>query len=134
MARHPARSCLTQCRRSVADEDQYEYRADRVRKFAVERLLFLAAERIIDLLDHYLSARFDVVSDNYEAVIQNAGARGVIPAGLYEELRSLDGFRNVLAHEYLLVRDDEVYANCRKFREILPSVVDALQAIANSAL
>ena len=41
-----------------------DYLAGRTTRYAVERLLFLIAGNVLDVLDHVLSARHEVVSDN----------------------------------------------------------------------
>ena len=38
----------------------------------MERLLFLVAGTVLDMLDHVLSARHEVVSDSYEEIVTNA--------------------------------------------------------------
>lgn len=98
-----------------------ELRADKTRRYAVERLLFLISENIIDVLDHVLSSRHDVVSDSYEEVIRRAGEHSLVTDGLALDLRGIGSSRNVLAHEYLLIRDDDVFANLQKLKRLLPA-------------
>ena len=42
-----------------------DYLQSRTTRYAVERLLFLIAGSVLDILDHVLSARHEVVSDTY---------------------------------------------------------------------
>ncbi len=77
-----------------------EYLKDKKTKYSTERLLFLICENILDFFDHLLSSRFEVVSDSYEEIITNAYKKGLIDRAMYEKLKGLGGFRNVLAHEY----------------------------------
>jgi len=56
--------------------------SDKTVRYAVERLLFLVAENILDFLDHILSARFETVSESYEEIITNARRQGVLDDAL----------------------------------------------------
>lgn len=69
--------------------------------WAVERGLQLAAEIVLDVGNHILSAHFGVSARDYEDIITQLGAQGVIDPGLQERLRGLGGFRNILVHGYL---------------------------------
>ena len=59
---------LTQWRDLSLDD----YLRSRTTRYAVERLLFLVAGTVLDMLDHVLSARHEVVSDSYEEIVTNA--------------------------------------------------------------
>ncbi len=102
-------------------EDFSRSRNDR---YAVERILFLMAECVIDILDHLLSAGHGIVSDSYEDVIQNAHNNGIIPKGLYENLKGLGGFRNILAHGYLQIKPEEVHRNMKKMIAVSGDVIE----------
>ena len=71
--------------------------------WASERGLQLAAEILFDVGNHILSAHFGVAAQDYEDIVAQLGAHGVIDAALRERLRGLGGFRNVLVHGYLRV-------------------------------
>jgi uncharacterized protein YutE (UPF0331/DUF86 family) len=71
--------------------------------WACERGLQLGAEILFDVGNHILSAHFGVAAQDYEDIVAQLGAHGVIEAGLRERLRGLGGFRNVLVHGYLRV-------------------------------
>lgn len=90
------------------------YINDKRVKYATERLLFLIAENILDFLDHLLSSRFEVVSDSYEEIMENAYKKALIDDSLYQKLKGLGSFRNILAHEYLNLSDKEVFRNLQK--------------------
>ena len=100
-----------------------EYIADKKNRYAIERILFLSVENILDFLDHILSAKYSIVSDGYENILENAFKRMVIDEKTYRQLQGLGGFRNVLAHEYLSIDDEEVYRNFVKMRGILPELI-----------
>ncbi len=86
-----------------------EYKQSRPGKYAVERLIFLIIQNILDLLEHNLTGRFKAVSDTNEEIIENAFSRGIISNELFCELKGMGGFRNILAHEYLELNDEIVF-------------------------
>ncbi len=100
-----------------------EYLADRTTRYAVERLLHLTAEAALDILDHLLSAKQEIVSDTYEDVLSNAHRGGFLTEERYRELRGLGGFRNVLAHEYVGLDDATVYRQMGKMNQVLPKLL-----------
>jgi len=105
------------------------YKRDKQTRYATERLLFLISENILDFLDHILSARFEVVSDSYEEIIENAFKREIIDKALYSRLKGLGGFRNVLAHEYLRIDDEEVFRHRTRMSGMLNDLIEAFGKI-----
>ena len=100
-----------------------EYLADRNTRYAVERLLHLISEAVLDILDHLLSAKQEIVSDTYEDVLSNAHRGGFLSEDRYRELRGLGGFRNVLAHEYAGLDNATVYRQMGKMNQVLPRLL-----------
>ena len=90
-----------------------EYLKQKNTKYAIERLLFLIAETILDFLEHILASKFDVISESYEDIIKNAMKYEIITENLYKDLKGLGSFRNILAHEYLELNDEQVYQNIK---------------------
>ena len=107
-----------------------QYIKDKKVKYSIERLLFLIAENILDFLDHMLSSRFETISDSYEDIIENAYKKDLIKADFYSRLKGLGGLRNVLAHEYLNLSDEEVYRNFNKMAVMIDDVVETFEEIA----
>ena len=106
--------------------DFESYVTDRRAKYAIERLLLLITETV---LDHALSAKHEVVSDGYEDILRGAHAHGILSTSRFRQLEGIGGFRNVLAHEYLALRDEEVYAHAVKLRDLLPALESDLESI-----
>lgn len=104
-----------------------EYGNDKIVKYAVERLLFLICENIMDCLDHLLSTRHAIVSDTYEQVLVNAEQTGILDKALFIRVQGLGGFRNVLAHEYLAINDSEVFRNLQKLLDLRADLLAALE-------
>ena len=73
-----------------------------------ERGLQLGAETILDIGNHILSAHFGVTAKDYEDIIIQLAARGVIDDALRRDLKGLGGFRNVLVHGYLRIDPERV--------------------------
>jgi uncharacterized protein YutE (UPF0331/DUF86 family) len=73
-----------------------------------ERGLQLAAETILDIGNHILAAHFGVTAKDYEDIIAQLAARGVIDDALRQKLKGLGGFRNILVHGYLRIDPERV--------------------------
>lgn len=69
--------------------------------WAIERGLQLGAEIVLDVGNHVLSAHFGVSAKDYEDILAQLGAHGVLSPELHARLKGMGGFRNVLVHDYL---------------------------------
>lgn len=105
------------------------YLKDKKTKYSIERLLLLISENVLDFLDHILSSKHGVVSDSYEDIVLNAHKKGLLDDNLYGELKGLGGFRNIVAHEYLKLNDEEVHRNCLKVKRMLGHVISAFEKL-----
>lgn len=76
--------------------------------WAAERGLQLGAEAVFDIGNHVLSAHFGVSAKDYEDIIVQLAAHGVIEEALRQRLKGLGGFRNILVHGYLRIDPDRV--------------------------
>ena len=101
-----------------------DYLKNKQIRYTIERILFLISENILDFLDHILSSRFEIISDSYEDIVSNAHEQGVITDELYSKLKGLGGFRNVLAHEYMSISNEEVYRNLQKMLSIIDQIIE----------
>ena len=110
-----------------------DYLQSRTTRYAVERLLFLIAGSVLDILDHVLSARHEVVSDTYEEILTNAHRHALISVDLYESLRGLGGFRNVLAHEYVGLADATVHEHMVKMNGVFSVLAQELELLVESS-
>ena len=102
----------------LAVPDFGAYEGNKTNRYAVERLLVLVAEVVIDVLDHLLSARHSVISDGYEEVLANARANALISEELYGRLKGLGGLRNALTHRYLTMTCRCLTMTCRRSRRL----------------
>lgn len=75
-----------------------EYRGDTDSQWIVERGLELGSSMILDIGNHILAGVYRTAAEEYEEILEKLGEKRVISEGLYEELRGLGGFRNILVH------------------------------------
>ena len=73
-----------------------------------ERGLQIGAEAVLDIGNHILSAHFGLAAKDYEDIIAQLAARGVIDEAIQRRLTGLGGFRNILVHGYLRVDPERV--------------------------
>lgn len=85
--------------------DLASYRADRLRRKAVERLLHETIEAAVDACLHLVRAAGGPVPEDYFSTFVEAGRQGIIPEALAARLAPSTGLRNRLVHEYEAVDD-----------------------------
>lgn len=69
-------------------------------RWIVERGLIAAASLILDIADHILVGHFGFYANSYEESLLGLRDKGVISSALFEQIKGLGGFRNVLVHMY----------------------------------
>ncbi len=114
--------------REMKDITLEYYLKDKKTKYSIERLLFLISENILDFLDHMLSAQFEIISESYEDILENAYKKSLLNDPLYLKMKGLGGFRNILAHEYMRLSDEEVFRNFRKMLGMIDEIIQSLEA------
>jgi uncharacterized protein YutE (UPF0331/DUF86 family) len=75
----------------------------------VERDFQMAAQAVINIASHILSADFPQRPHDYREALEVLGEVGVLPREFADRFAGVAGFRNVLIHEYLDVDLDLVY-------------------------
>ncbi|MBI4518600.1 MAG: DUF86 domain-containing protein [Deltaproteobacteria bacterium] len=88
---------------TLAPRSEADSFSDRREEWAAERGLQLGAEVLLDIGNHILSAHFGVSPQDYEDVVTQLAAHGVIDEKLHARLRGIGGFRNILVHDYLRI-------------------------------
>ena len=106
-----------------------EYKINRISKYAIERIVFLITENVLDILEHYLSGKYKILSDTYEEIIENSFSNKVISQDLYNSLKGIGKFRNVLAHEYLELDDELIFNGFKRITSFLPEFVSEVEAL-----
>jgi len=101
----------------IAELDHYaqysleELTSDFVKYRAVQHSLLLAAQAVVDIATHIISADFDARVQDYRQAIESLGRFEVLPNEFAGRLAPLAGFRNILVHDYLMVDPKTVYDN-----------------------
>jgi uncharacterized protein YutE (UPF0331/DUF86 family) len=104
------------------------FQADLSRRWIVERGLIAAAATIFDVADHILAGHFGLYAETYEESLELLRERAVISEELYQQVRGLGGFRNILIHRYLDIDPREVYENFTKALEVFPAFAQEILA------
>jgi uncharacterized protein YutE (UPF0331/DUF86 family) len=112
----------------LARSDRALFRTSFRDAWAAERGLQLAAEILLDTGNHILSAHFGQSARDYEDVIAQLAARGVIDEPLRARLKGIGGFRNVLVHGYLEVDPDRVADYLARAPGDFSAFLDAIRA------
>jgi uncharacterized protein YutE (UPF0331/DUF86 family) len=77
------------------------FEADRVRRYAIERILTLLVDSAVDINVHVVTARRGVPPATYRESFLAAGEVGLIDPTLARDLARAAGLRNILVHDYL---------------------------------
>ena len=91
-----------------------KWREDVVARYATERELEVAIQRVLNIATHVLTADFAIPADDYAGVIRALGKAGVLPADFAERFTGIVGFRNVLAELYVEVDPVKVYEHLQR--------------------
>ena len=93
---------------------QEEWGEDVIVRYAAERELQVAIQRVLNIATHVLTADFALPADDYAGVIRALGKAGVLPADFAERFASIAGFRNVLTELYVEVDPVKVYEHLQR--------------------
>ncbi len=106
----------------IAELDHYtqyplsELTSDFVKCRAAQHSLLLAVQAVVDIAVHIITADYSVRVQDYRQAIESLGKVGVLPLQFAERLAPLASFRNVLAHDYLVVDPAKVYGTLTQGR------------------
>lgn len=104
-----------------------EYRADLLRRAAIERLLQVALEATLDVCKHVLRVRGVPRPTSAHGLIIAAGAVGLVPTELAASLADAAGLRNRLVHEYDDLDDAKVHESIADAVRLLPQFAAAVE-------
>ncbi len=100
--------------------DQEMLRQDLSQRWIIERGLITAASIILDIADHILAGHAGLYAETYENSLEELYHYKVISAQLYQHLKGLGGFRNILVHSYLNINTTIVFEHFQKALDIFP--------------
>ncbi len=83
-------------------------------RWVIERGLIAAASLILDIANHILTAHFGDYPTTYEESLAGLVSKGVISDQLYQKLRGLGSFRNILVHLYQEIDPQQVWERHQK--------------------
>ena len=102
---------------SLTEED---LRADMSQRWIIERGLIAAASLILDVADHILVGQYGIHTTTYEESLLRLQDKKVISESLYQNLKGLGGFRNILVHLYQDIDPRQVWESYQKGMVIFP--------------
>ncbi|MDP2182157.1 MAG: DUF86 domain-containing protein [Actinomycetota bacterium] len=76
---------------------------------ALERVLYMAIQDLLDVASYVLAEQGWRVPETYRAMIIDLGRHGVLPTEFAEKIAGMAGFRNVLEHEYRMLDTSLLY-------------------------
>lgn len=100
--------------------NQEKIQANLSQRWIIERGLIAGASVIFDIADHILAGHYGFYADTYEGSLEALRDKSVISERLYQQIKGLGGFRNVLVHRYLGIDLIEVAENFQKGLEVFP--------------
>jgi uncharacterized protein YutE (UPF0331/DUF86 family) len=107
------------------------FKADLSKRWIIERGLIAAASMIFDIADHILSGRFGYYGESYEGSLQALCEKKVVSRGLYDRMKGLGGFRNILIHSYIEIDPQEVFENFQKALNAFPRFAQEIMTWMN---
>jgi uncharacterized protein YutE (UPF0331/DUF86 family) len=93
---------------------------DLSQRWIIERGLIAAASIILEIADHILAGHFGIYIETYEESLEGLQNNEVISATLYQQIKGLGGFRNILVHGYLGLDTAQVFDNFQKGLVVFP--------------
>lgn len=113
--------------------DYIEFCENQDKHYAVERILELAIQVVLDIGSHILSVGFNESFSEYKEVMCKLGQKKVIDKKLSVNLVNAAGFRNILIHAYLTIDMEEVYRSLKDdvkdFKKFIKQILDFLNKI-----
>ncbi|MEK6854892.1 MAG: DUF86 domain-containing protein [Nanoarchaeota archaeon] len=95
-----------------ADFDEYKNSIEKKR--AVERLLQIAIETVIDISNIIVSGLKLGIPYDEDSLLDKLEEKNVISKEIKNIMKEMKGFRNVLVHKYAEVKDEIVFENLNK--------------------
>jgi uncharacterized protein YutE (UPF0331/DUF86 family) len=102
---------------SVKSKD--DYAEDNLLRDLVERNFEIAVQCCIDISHRIIALEKARKPTDYYEAISLMGELGVLPVDFARRLAPIAGFRNILAHEYLSVDWDRVYAHLQNLEDLV---------------
>lgn len=124
--RHSITERLKEIDRIVQELAQYQtttlatLERDLSRRWIIERGLIAAAALVLDIADHILTEEFSTYTASYEESLKALQTHQVISPALYQQIKGLGGFRNILVHLYQEIDLEQVIESYYKALVVFP--------------
>jgi uncharacterized protein YutE (UPF0331/DUF86 family) len=110
--------CVQRLRRLAATPLDV-YLADEDAQAITERHLQVAVQSLLDMANHIIAEQGLGSPEDAEELLTCLAAAGAVPADLYERVRGLAGFRNILVHDYLRVDHRIVHGLLQRLDDLI---------------
>ena len=133
--RHGIRVRIDFAREELADLQRYreitwvQYQADRDTRRIVERIIENVANALLDITKILLSALGHPSPGTYREIMLALAVTGLAPADLAQDLATIAGLRNTLAHRYLDYKWDGVHWFLKKGMDRVQWWLDQCEAL-----
>lgn len=104
-----------------------DYQSEKDLQWIIERGLEVASTIIFDIGNHVLAGVYRTPAQGYEEILEELWKKDVLSDELYQNLRGLGGFRNLLVHGYLSLDPRLVYANFKKALQVFPRFIAEIE-------
>ena len=95
--------------RKYGQSPESEFTADSMAEAAAERVIYKAAQQVIDIAQSISSSLGFGPPRFYRDLFIQLGENGIISKELQTKLEAMAGLRNKLAHEYAVIKPKEIY-------------------------
>ncbi len=89
-------------------------------RWIIERGLIAAASLILDMANHILAGHYGMYPATYEESLVGLAQKNVISDSLFQQLKGLGSFRNVLVHLYQEIDPHQVWESYQKGMTVFP--------------
>ncbi len=96
-------------------------------RLAMERAFQLAIQNVLDITAHILAAEGLNDWDEYRELGPKLAAHGIIPSPLGQALARMAGFRNLLIHEYAIIKTSRMRDYLRHHLDDFDVFAEAIQ-------
>lgn len=94
-------------------------------RWIVERGLLAGINLILDIGNHIL-ASYKIYPETYEDVLKEMYKNKIVSEGIYQKIKGMGSFRNILVHEYIKLDPRKVFNNFHIFLEVSPLLIEEI--------
>ncbi|MCX7845546.1 MAG: DUF86 domain-containing protein [Dictyoglomaceae bacterium] len=95
-------------------------------RWIIERGLLAGINIILDVGNHILASLYQIYPKTYEYVLKEMYLNKIISEELYQKIKGMGSFRNVLVNEYIKLDPRKVFCNFHLFLEIISMFIEEI--------